>query len=121
MLRVPRLIKLLLRLCSLKWGMSGRGWPSYVELEPKIELKSYALSDKEEMTSEPFIIVDTGSCLCSKFGWCSSKTLRIQFACFQPWLELLMHNYSLPFTELWAVMNAVSIQLHCSGYGELCL
>lgn len=55
-------IKILLRLCYMRRGKSKRGYPisSNVELELKIEAKSFA-SDEDDMTSMPFIIVITDS------------------------------------------------------------
>lgn len=54
-------MKMSLRLCSVRRGRSGMGWPllSNVEFKAKIDAKSFALSDEDEITSGPFKLVGT--------------------------------------------------------------
>lgn len=53
----------LVRSCSVRHGMLEKGWPlsSNVEFKAKIEAISFALSNEEDMTSGPFIIMGTAA------------------------------------------------------------
>lgn len=89
-------MRILLRFCSVKMGKSGRGWPllSNVTLEAKIEMKSFALSHVDEMTSKSFVIMDTDALYL--FGIC---------------LEIIQ-NFRKPICLLSTLTCTACVQLH---------
>lgn len=80
-------------------GKLGRGWSfsSNVEFEAKIVAKSFALSYEEEMTSGPFLIVDTDALRLFRIWVEISRTL---VASCQPWQGMFVHNNTLHFLDL---------------------
>lgn len=76
---------------------SGRKWPSSsnVELVVKLIVKSLALSN--EIILEPFILGSNSLPLLRILRF--PRTHRNQVSCFQFWLGLIVHSWSLHFPE----------------------